>query len=163
MENSAGQDKKLRGHTGRHSINMTNFVGDENFPILNRALREVRDDKDILIVNFCHHGRHRSVANKEVQFALFTNKWFNGQRRMIGMIDLQSARHWGRPCSKHCRDCDMTHSDFAEAIPEGVSGIRAATEGSTNTEGKPELAEGNNQIRNQRRRTFSPRCHSIGR
>ena len=117
-----GDDRSLRGHTGRHWRNVGNFVNHPSFIGFNDDLKEAEGDKPFLVVDFCNQGRHRSVANKEVLHDLFKRNWFGSKRGQVGMIDLQ-VRHWHKLCAPDCPDCDCKSQEFKDAVERGISRI----------------------------------------
>ena len=117
-----GDDRSLRGHTGRHWRNVGNFVNHPSFIGLHDDLKEAEGDKPFLVVDFCNQGRHRSVANKEMLHDLFKRNWFGSKRGQVGMIDLQ-VRHWHKLCAPDCPDCDCKSQEFKDAVERGISRI----------------------------------------
>ena len=111
-------DKYLRGHAGRHFKTVEKLVDHKDFVRMNEPLQEV-DDLPVLIICACIHGRHRSVADKEVLFGLFYDRRYNKQDGNIHMLDLQAAKQWTKLCDNDCEDFDTRSSIFREAMYKG--------------------------------------------
>ena len=111
-------DKYLRGHTGGHFKTVEKLVYHEDFVRMNEPLQEI-DDRPVLLVCACVHGRHRSVADKEILFELFHDRRYNKQDGNIHMLDLQAGRQWKKLCANDCEDCNTRNQRFREAMNKG--------------------------------------------
>ena len=113
-----GQDKSLRSHIGRHHTTMERIVDNEKFAEVNKPLRDLRRSKKNLVVNVCTVGRHRSVANSELQVETIRQNLYNHQDS-VATIDLQADTHWKGLCAKGCPSCDVRsekhHGTFDKA------------------------------------------------
>jgi hypothetical protein len=89
-------------------------VDHKEFVDMNSQLKELRLDKKNLVINACVKGRHRSVANKELQRTVVA-RLYNGEGSSVEMIDLQSESHWQYLCGKKCDDCSMKSKEFRAA------------------------------------------------
>lgn len=110
--------KYLRNHTGRHFENVERLVDHEDFVGLNMSMQDI-DDQQVLIIDACVHGRHRSVANKEVQAELFFDRRHNTQRGNIHLLDLQAGRQWTHLCNRDCPECNCSSQRFKMLMKKG--------------------------------------------
>ena len=94
---------------------MERIVDNKKFAEINKPLRDLRRNKKNLVVNVCTVGRHRSVANSELQVETIRQNLYNNQDS-VGTIDLQSDTHWKNLCAKGCPSCDPRSEKHVGAL-----------------------------------------------
>lgn len=101
------EGKELRGHKGSHHETLRWIIAADNYQEINAPLEHVCFDGKNLVINVCKVGRHRAVANKEMQLPTLASILYDNDNARIGSVDLQSLTDWKHLCSESCTHCKI--------------------------------------------------------